>query len=175
METLKTISIRKSTRSYKTKQISDKSLEIILNAGCAAPVGMGDYDSVHMTVIQNADMLDKITKAAAKSFGNPNMKPLYGAPTVIIVSGKPNSKMPNIEMADAACIIENMALAATDLGIGNVYLLGFIKALCSDKELLKNLNLPEGFVPLSAIALGYSSEIPEEKKSKHTIAVNKIK
>ncbi|GEA29541.1 MULTISPECIES: hypothetical protein [Clostridium] len=34
---------------------------------------MGAYNSVHLTVIQNSDLLDKITAVTAKVFGNPNI------------------------------------------------------------------------------------------------------
>ncbi|AQS07379.1 nitroreductase family protein [Clostridium beijerinckii] len=176
MELMKAIAMRKSTRSYKSEQISDESLNTIINAGCAAPVGMGAYNSVHLTVIQNSDLLDKITAVTAKVFGNPNMKPFYSAPTLVIVSGKPNEKAPAIEVANAACIVENMSLAATDLGIGSVYLLGFLFALSSDNDLLKELNLPEGFVPAAALALGYPTEpLTKEKDLKQTIQINTIK
>ena len=176
MEMMKTIAMRKSTRSYKSDQISDESLTVILDAGCAAPVGMGAYDSVHLTVIQNSNLLDKITKVTATVFGNPNMKPFYGAPTVVVVSGKSNEKAPNVEIANAACIVENMALAATDIGLGSVYLWGFLASFSADKELLKELNLPESFVPVSAIALGYPIEpLTNEKELKQIIKINTIK
>ncbi len=45
METLKTISKRISTRSYKVEQISEKELDTVLGAGSAAPVGFGAYDN----------------------------------------------------------------------------------------------------------------------------------
>jgi nitroreductase len=175
MEFMKTIAMRKSTRSYKTEQISDEQLNTIINAGCAAPVGLGAYDTVHLTIIQNRGLLDKITKSSAKVFG-PNANPLYGAPTFIVISGKPNNSLPNIELADAACIIENMALAAADMGLGSVYLFGVISVINKDKELLKEFNLPDGFAPVSGIAIGYSTEpITKEKELKQTIKTNTIK
>lgn len=176
MEMMKAIAVRKSTRSYKSEQISDDSLNTVLNAGCAAPVGMGSYDSVHLTVIQSSSLLDKITKATANAFGSPNMKPFYGAPTLIVVSGKANDKAPHIEIANAACVIENMALAATDIGLGSVYLWGFLASFSKEKELLKELNLPEGFIPVSGIALGYPTEpLTKERELKQTIKINTIK
>ncbi|WP_234121754.1 nitroreductase family protein [Clostridium hydrogenum] len=175
METMKVIAMRKSTRSYKTEQISDKALTSIISAGCAAPVGNGAYDSVHLTIIQNSDLLNKISKTAANIFGNPNTNPLYGAPTLIIVSSIPNKQFPNVELANAACIIENMTLAATDAGIGSVYILGALCAFNADKELLKKLDLPDGFVPISGISLGYPTEpLSQEKELKSTIKLNKI-
>ena len=175
MEMIKTIAMRKSTRSYKTEQITSESLTTILNAGCAAPVGMGAYDSVHITVIQNSELLDKITKATASLFGNPKMKPFYGAPTLIIISSKSNDKAPTVGVANAACIIENMTLTATDLGLGSVYLWAFLSSFSADAELLKELSLPEGFVPVSAIAVGYPTEpLTAKKELKQTISINTI-
>lgn len=175
MELIKAIALRKSTRNYKNEQISDESISTIVNAGCAAPVGNGAYATVHLTIIQKPGLLERISKTAANIFGNPNINPLYGAPTLIIVSGKPNDKFPNIELANAACIIENMALTATSIGIGSVYLLGILSAFHEDKELLKELNLPNGFIPVSGIALGYPTEsLTEEKALKQYIKVNKI-
>ena len=176
MEMMKAISMRKSTRSYKTEQISDESLNTILNAGCAAPVGMNAYNTVHITVIQNPELLNKITEATANVYSNPKMKPFYGAPTLIIVSSTTNDKAPTIGVANAACIIENMTLAATDLGLGSVYLMSFLPSFPANNELLKELALPEGFTPVSGIAVGYPTEpLTKEKELKQTITVNTIK
>lgn len=168
--------MRKSTRSYKSEQISDEALNTIINAGCAAPVGHGAYNRVHLTVVQNSEILDRITKTFATLNGNPNANPLYGAPTLIIISGKPHEKFPHAELANAACIIENMSLAATDLGIGSVYLWGILYAFNADKELKKALNLPDDFVPASCIALGYPTEpLNTERELKPTIELNIVK
>jgi nitroreductase len=176
MELMKAIAMRKSTRSYKSEQISDEALDTILKAGYAAPVGMGAYKSLHLTVIQNSDLLDKITNVTREAFNNPKMNPLYAAPTLIVVSGQPNEKAPAVELANASCIIENMSLAATDMGLGSVYLLGFTYAISKNEELLKELNLPEGFVLAAGIAIGYPTEpLTTEKELKQTIETTFIK
>lgn len=175
MDLMKAIALRKSTRNYMSEPISDESIRTIVNAGCAAPVGNGAYDTVRLTVIQNGSVLEKISKTAANIFGTPNINPLYGAPILIVVSGQTNSDFPNIEIANAACIIENMALTATSIGIGSVYLWGIIAAFHANIELLKELNLPEGFMPVSGIALGYPTEpLINEKLLNQYIKVNKI-
>jgi len=176
METLKAIAMRRSTRAFKPDQISDEVLDTILGAGCAAPVGMRDYDSLHLTVLQNKELLDELSKATANFFGRPDMDPLYGAPTVVIVSSTKNTKIPGIEYCNAACVIENMLLAATDMGLGSVYLMGCIGALNNSPDLLKKLDLPEGYRPVSAVALGHPVEpLTGEKDLKKTIAVNYLK
>ena len=167
METLKTIFTRQSVRSYSEQQITREQLETILKAACAAPVGNGRYENVHLTVLQNKSLLEKITLQAAKVTGNPDARPFYGAPTVILVSSLPGKA---IMYANVACLVENMALAAADQGLGSVYLWGFIDALNQNAELVKALNMPDGFVPVSAIAIGYSTNPLEQRE----ISLDKI-
>jgi nitroreductase len=175
MELMKVIAMRKSIRKYKSEQISNESLINIINAGCAAPVGMGAYDTVHITVIQNSQLLNRIASTTATIYGRPNFDPLYGAPTLVIVSGKPNDVFPTAHVANTACIIENMALAATNFGIGSLYLLGIISAFTEDKELLETLHLPEDFIPVSGIVLGYPTEpLTTEKILRPTIKIDTI-
>lgn len=167
METMKAIFTRQSIRSYTAKQISKEDLEIVLKAACAAPVGNGKYDEVHLTVLQNKELMEKITTCVAKTTGNPDLKPFYDAPTVILVSCLPGT---NLIYANAACLIENMAIAAADRGLGSVYLWGFINSLCKDTELLKELKLPEGFTPVSAIAVGH----PTTPLAEREISLDKV-
>jgi nitroreductase len=175
MELMKAIAMRKSTRDYKPEQISNKALDKIIYAGCAAPVGQGAYNSVHLTVVQNPDLLDRISKTAADYYGRQNLKPLYGAPTMVVVSCRPNETYPGAEIANAACIIENMTLAATDMGLGSLYLWGILAAFKADSGLLKELKLPAGFKPTSCLALGFPSKpLAEEKELKQTIEMNRI-
>jgi nitroreductase len=89
MELMKAIVSRHSTRRYKPEQITEEELNFILKAGCAAPIGMGKYDYMHITVIQNPNILKKISQRVAVLRGTPDFDPLYGAPTVIIFQPGP--------------------------------------------------------------------------------------
>ena len=60
-----------------------------------------------------------------------------------------------IAFANAACMVENMSLMATDLGLGHVYIYGMLRVLENNPEFAKSLELPEGFRPISGIVLGY--------------------
>lgn len=79
METFKTMTCRKSVRSYKST-LSDANLQKILMAAQAAPIGMGKYDTMHMTVIRNTELLQELDRNAAEFFGDPSRTPLYNAP-----------------------------------------------------------------------------------------------
>jgi len=159
METMKTIANRQSCRAYSGEQLNDNELQTIVMAANAAPKGSrpGTNLEVRLTVIQNSELLSKIDHAAADLFKIPNFKPSYGAPTVIFVHVTiPEDKQDLTSYCNAACAAENMVLAATDLGLGNVYLTSIIVALNRNKELCSELKVPEGFMPAAAIAVGKS-------------------
>lgn len=159
METMRTITSRKSIRSYTGESISDSDLQTVLKAANAAPVGMGKYENAHLTVIQDPEFLKEIETGAAEAFGRPDISIFNGAPTYIVVSAKPYGEtLGNIDYANTGIIVHNMALAATDLGVGSCYIWGGTMALVANPALVARLNLPEGFVPCGGIVLGISDE-----------------
>ena len=176
METINALFSRKSIRNYTGEKISEDKLKEILKAAKAAPVGMGKYDTVHLTVIENPELLQDIDAAAAKMFGNPDMHPLYGAPTFVVVSAKPENETPNnVEFSNTAIMAHNMALAAVDFGIGCCHIWGAVMALSISPDLVNRLELPDGYTPCCGIVLGGTTEqytmrdIPENR-----VEVNKI-
>ena len=176
MTMMETICSRKSVRSYTGENITAEELEVILKAANASPVGMGQFDSLHLTVITSKEMLAKIEASAAAMFGKPDMHPLYGAPTLILVSSKkPAPMMENVAYSNAAIMVHNMSLAATELGVGSCYIWGATAALSRNAEILAKLDLPEDFIPCCAIALGKTDctyevrDIPENKIAKTII------
>lgn len=175
METLKAIAKRKSTRAFSPeKQISKKELDTILAAGCAAPVGAGDYSSVHLTVVQDPEVLAKINKSAQDTL-NMDRSFLYNAPVFVIASASEKQKAPNVQFSNVACIIENMIIAATDSDIDSLYLWGVIGIIAGDAELCKQLHIPDGFTPVSGLALGHSAiDNSTEKELSITLSINYI-
>ena len=174
MNALEAILKRKSTRAYKSEQISEEALAKILKAACASPIGMARYDTLHITVVQNEDVLARIfneaEEALFKAIGiRKNMN--FGAKTVILVSSAPAYRE-GVEYAHAGIVIENMVIAATSMKIDSVVLGGPISAIENNDELKTELGIPEGFKPLLAVALGYGSEDTPVKE--HTISINMV-
>ena len=102
METFKTMTCRKSVRSYKST-LSDANLQKILMAAQAAPIGMGKYDTMHMTVIRNTELLQELDRNAAEFFGDPSRTPLYNAPCLVVISTPiANPAMANVPYSNAA-------------------------------------------------------------------------
>lgn len=176
MDALQAIARRKSTRSYTTEQISDKQLETLLFAGDVAPKAGGAEGCVHISVIQNKELLGKLIKAAATAFNQgEGFTPFYGAPTLLVVSGK-NDTPYNGAAANVACVGENMLITATALGLGSVYLTGFLAAFSVAPELIKEVGVPEGFTPLAGVIVGNATEKEfVEKEIKVGKYVNYIK
>lgn len=174
METLEAIAKRTSTRKFKKNQISEENLQAILKAGMSAPVGSGLYDSLHITIIQNMEILntigDAVTEMVFKKIGK-RMNKNFGAPTMIVVSSKP-AILPGIEYANAACVIENMAIAATSLGIDNVVWAGPSVVISEEKAIRSIVNIPDGFSPVLCISFGYGAE--DNTPKRHEIASNRI-
>lgn len=159
MNTLDTLYSRKSIRNFNGESITEAELNEILKAAYAAPVGRGMYESLTMTVINNKDFLNKWEKHMATVTGNPDLHPFYGAPTVILVSSAmPSAPANNVNHSNAAIVVHNMAIAATELGVGACHIWGAVGVLPGNKELMTELNLPEGMEPCCAIALGHIDE-----------------
>lgn len=172
MEFMNVICKRQSCRDFLSEQVSADALDNILKAANAAPVGMGKFDSICLTVIQNQELMNEINVNTARFFGKPNVNRFYNAPTVIVVSSViPEGSMNTIAYANAACIMENILLAATEHNLGSLYIYGAIAALSQNPELVAKLGLPEGFVPISAAAIG-KSRIELKQRS---ISMDKLK
>lgn len=168
MNTLETIFSRRSVRSF-TGSISEEELNILLKAAYASPVGRAMYDNVHLTVITSQGLLNRIDSNAAIFFNDPDMHPLYGAPMYILVSAKLANPADNVGFSNCATIVENMALASVELGLGACHIWGATMALGRNEELTKELELPEGFTPCCGLIVGKTGvvyterEIPEER------------
>lgn len=172
MNTLEAIYSRKSIRNFNGESITEAELKEILKAAYASPVGRAMYDTLSMTVISNKELIEKWEKNTANAIGDPNLHPFYGAPTVILVSSAmPNAPMNNVNYSNAAIIVQNMAIAATELGVGACHIWGAVGVLSGNEELVKKLKVPDGMVPCCAIALGKT----DEKYEVREIQNNRIK
>jgi nitroreductase len=172
MDAIRAILSRVSTKNFASSQITKEDLNTVLNCGMSAPVGRKRYDTLHLTVIQDKKILDAITDASAMRTPEQPDAPLYNAPTLILVSSK-FERTDHIEFANAACVIENMAIAASALGLGSVYLWGFVQKIKDMPAIVDMFDLPQGFVPVSALALGYAVHKPEPSdRPRHSIGIN---
>lgn len=192
------ISKRISTRKFTDRQISPQQLQMLLDAAKRAPVGSSRYHDLHLTVVQDRDVLYKLAEAArirrtdlkemAEIVANVANRdellkkdlafdPFYGAPTVIFVSHRKQDLEPGIEFSNVSCITNYMQLQALDLGLGSCFMWYALDSMrrFPDYDNTALLKLPENFQPLLGLAVGYpAEEITERKLKDDLISVNHI-
>ena len=176
MNTQEAIFKRRSTRSYTGEPISDESIEKILKAGFASPVAMARYENLHITVLQNEEMLSRINEMTTELFAKrsgikKNMD--FGAKTMLIISSAHSDLPLEMEYVNVGIVMENMVLCATDMEIDSVILGGAPRTIKNDGELLAQLGIPEGFTPILGVFLGYATTDAAPKE--HKISVNMVK
>lgn len=174
MTTLDAINTRRSTRRFSDKRIEQENLETIIEAGRYAPSG-GNSQTCHFIVVRNKEVLAKlaelaqtafakmkITEGMYKSIANSiraskkgNYVFHYDPDTLIIVA---NQKDYGNNIADCACALENMMIAANELDLGSVWI-NQLKWLNEDETLLeyeRTLGLEDNERIYGALAVGYA-------------------
>lgn len=167
MELYESIYQRYSARKYADKAVPADVLQRVIEAGCAAAVGKKRFDTLHLTVVESEEAWSAVRALYGES------DPSYGAPLMLILSARAQADRPGIEYANAACIIENMLLAATAEGLGSCYIWGMLLQLKEDKALCERLGIPAGFVPASAVLLGYAADEPRPKTPELKLSMNR--
>lgn len=171
MELTSILNTRKSVRSYTGETVSEETMKKILHAANVSPVGLAKYETLHLTIVKNKDLLKELEDNTSKLF-NAKRSFLYGAPELIIVS---TTATDNVGYSNAAIIAQDMSLAAVDEGVGVCHIWGCIMALQGNKELIAKLGIPEGFTPACAVAIGKTDEVYTEREiPENRIAINVI-
>ena len=181
-ETLNMIKQRRSIRNYNPEQIKEEELQAVLESGLYAPYAW--ETGKHFTVIQNKEMLERLNHLAKETMKQSESEDLrkmgnseeyhcmYHAPTLIIISG--NEKAPIPVHAECAAALQNLLVAAESMGLGTCWLYSVIMAFDSPQgsELLKELQIPEGYKPYYSTTLGYKKDsvvnVPEKNRNNIT-------
>lgn len=172
MDIFELIRCRRSIRKYQSRQISREALEKILEAGAYAPnagggqrrmiVAVHDRETCEKLGRLNLNGFDRgkllgsyVSKEQPSIIDDPTLKSgFYGAPTVCAVFGPKNFLY---SVPDAFCCAENMALAATELGLASCIVARGEETFASEagKAFLKRWEIPENFVARCFVLLGY--------------------
>ena len=154
-ETLEDLKTRRSCRKYQQKQVGQKELDAILEAGKYAPTGMGKQSPI-MVVIQDRETLAKISKLNAAVINSPT-DPFYGAPTVVVVFANKNI---NTYVEDGALVMGNLLNAAHAVGVDScfVYRAREVFETKEGKALLKKWGIGDQYVGIGNCILGYGAE-----------------
>lgn len=164
-ETLQVIEKRSSTRVYTAEKITKEELDILIKAGLQAPTATNRQE-IHITVVEKGNpILAEIEKEKNRVYAipNPTANFYYDAPAVLFLSAEKEFPWGKL---DTGIAVENIALAAEALGLGNV-IIGIIKkALDNEKKkyFSKALGIPDGYDFEVAIAVGHKAEGKEPHK-----------
>ncbi len=173
MDALQAIFTRRSTRNYLPEMIETEKLDQILEAARQAPSG-GNNQHNHFLVIRNREVIRKLTEMTETAFAGMESTEntyaslrhaiaaskaggyvfCYNAPVLIAVA---NRRDYGNNMADCACAIENMMIAANALDLGSCWI-NQLRWLNEEPGLvayLQSLGMKEDERIYGAVILGY--------------------
>lgn len=178
---LEIIRKRRSVRIFEQRQIKEEELEQIIEAGRCAPSG-GNNQTTHLLVIQNQDILNELRILVRRELSKMELeehtyKSLrnsilasktgtycfdYHAPLLIVVANRTGY---GNAMADSACVLENMMLAATALNIGGCWInqLHWLTEHKVVRRRLSSLGLTAEEMVCGSLALGYPAEVEKQR------------
>lgn len=173
MHVLDAIRSRRSTRRYRQIPVEREKLEKVVEAGRFVPSG-GNNQTCHFLVVQNPDIIRRLVDSVQEAFARMEIREgmykslknsieksrrggyvfCYDAPVLIIVA---NQRDYGNAMADSACAIENMMLAANDLDLGSCWInqLRWLSEEPSLVETLQNLGMRPDERVFGSVIVGY--------------------
>ena len=163
-EVIKCLTTRRSVRAYSERQVDEKALELILEAGRYAPTGMG-LQSPIMVVVQDKETIKKLSAMNAAVMGM-DKDPFYGAPTVIIVLA---DRTKRTHQQDGSLVMGNLMNAAFSLGVDSCWINRAKEVFDTDegKALLKQWGIEGDYAGVGNCILGYrQGELPVPKERK---------
>lgn len=173
---------RRAIRKYKSEQITDEELNLILEAGIYAP-SAGGAQRAMIVAVQDRDLALKLGRINASVMKRPNVghvsaeqpsiiddptirSGFYDAPTVCVIFNKGTGQY---SISDSFCSAENMILEAYDLGVASA-IIGRAEMTFDNefgRELMKEWEIPEDYTARAFVILGYiDGEYPPLKPRK---------
>ncbi len=182
MDALQAIMTRRSTRLY-TDQVPEKALlEQIVEAGRYAPSG-SNSQTTHFIVISDGKVLGDLAEIVRGEFAKMEITEdtyislkqsiylskqgtyvfFYNAPVLIVTA---NKKGYGNALADSACALENMMIAANALDLGSCWInqLHWLDESPAVREYLEKLGLGEDETITGGLIVGYpAAGLPDRK------------
>ncbi|WP_294114060.1 nitroreductase [uncultured Fibrobacter sp.] len=174
MNVIEAIKTRRSTRKFKARAVEMEKLQQIVEAGRFGPTG-GNAQGNHFFVITKTETLMVLRELVQTAFAKMELRDdlykslknsimlsqkgnysfSYNAPVLIVVA---NKKDYGNNMADVACAVENMMLAANELDLGSCYInqLKWLNEEPSIRGYLGTLGLKDDERVYASVAIGYA-------------------
>jgi nitroreductase len=148
VETLTCIRTRREIRDYREQPVTDQELQVILEAGRFAPSSKNSQPW-HFIVIRDRDTLKKVSELT------PTGAHIAKASLAIALL-MDGAKLPEI---DGARAMQNMVLAAWDLGIGSCWVTNFYEDGVKDL-----LGVPQRMKLVTVMPFGYPTKPRTNRK-----------
>ena len=164
---LQNILTRRSVRAFKNEPLTRDELETIVRAGIFAPTGM-HIETRRFTVIEDKEIIAGLEREVARAGERGDKYNFYGPAAFVMVSEERENKN---GLANCACALENMQLAAWSLGVGSVWINQF-KLICDDEGIrarLRSLDIPDDHIVWGCLSLGYPQKAPEPMAKDETV------
>jgi nitroreductase len=148
MDVIKAIRERRSIRKYKSTEVSEENIDIILQAGRWAP-SASNKQPWQFIVVQDPALRKKLADAHS------NGRFMNESPVVIVVLGDPK-KHPRYHLSDPHNAVMNMLLAAYNQGLSTCWMgVRDTEIEPAFRELLK---IPKDLRVICAVSVGYGDQ-----------------
>lgn len=158
MDTIKCIKERRDIRDFRPEPIPEDILKKILDSAIQSP-SAGNIQDWEFILVKNPRTKSLLAEAAL------DQDFVAEAPLLIVVCSDLNRVSSSYgergkslySVQNSAAAIENLLLAAWDLGIGSCWVGAF-----REQRVREILVLPEHIRPLAIIPLGYPARVPQK-------------
>ena len=173
MDAMEAILTRRSTRNYRPDAVEQQKLDRIIEAARQAPSG-GNNQTNHFLVIRDRKVIEKLIRMTEAAFAEMEVREdtypslrhailaskkggyvfCYNAPVLIAVA---NRRDYGNNMADCACAIENIMIAANALDLGSCWInqLRWLNEAPSLVDYMRSLGMKDGERIYGAVIIGY--------------------
>ncbi|WP_088188884.1 nitroreductase family protein [Desulfosporosinus sp. FKA] len=149
---------RFSLRKFSSRPVEKEKVDLVLRAGQLAPTA-ANFQPQRILVIESSEALEKLKRCTPCHFN---------APMALLVcydetaSAKRNYDNYNTGEADASIVATHLMLQIVELGLGSTWVAHFNPATVREE-----FSLPEHYVPVALLPLGYPAEDAAPNEQMH--------
>ena len=153
MSKIDRIITRRSIRRYEKKEIPEDVLNQILEAGRNAP-SAANMQPIRFIILKDHEIKKKLSTIFSRF--------LKEAPVAIVGCADVKARLTGRwAVVDATIAMQNMVIAAWNLGVGSCWIGAF-----NEKKVKEKLKIPDKWKVVALITLGYPAEQPKLRKKK---------